>query len=84
MCAHNVLLQLCEFSYVALPFGIATASTIRVGNMLGAGRPEIAKRSGASPDNVLYLVLNQHHMVLARRIVSPTVHLSMLMCARAR
>ena len=42
-----MLLQLCEFSYVALPFGIATASTIRVGNMLGAGQPETAKRSGA-------------------------------------
>ena len=44
-----MLLQLCEFSYVALPFGIATASTIRVGNMLGAGQPETAKRSGAPP-----------------------------------
>ena len=42
-----MLLQLCEFSYVTLPFGIATAATIRVGNMLGAGRPEIARRSGA-------------------------------------
>lgn len=44
-----MLLQLCEFSYVSLPFGIATASTIRVGNMLGAGQPETARQSGARP-----------------------------------
>ncbi len=49
--AHNVLLQLCEFSYVALPFGIATAATIRVGNMLGAGNWQSARRSGAPAAN---------------------------------
>lgn len=42
------MLSLCEFSYVALPFGIATAATIRVGNMLGAGDHATAKRSGVS------------------------------------
>lgn len=47
--AHNVMLTLCEFSYVALPFGIATAATIRVGNMLGAGNHASARRSGALP-----------------------------------
>jgi Na+-driven multidrug efflux pump len=46
--AHNVMLSLCEFSYVSLPFGIATAATIRVGNMLGAGDHATAKRSGVS------------------------------------
>ena len=40
------MLTLCEFSYVALPFGIATAATIRVGNMLGAGKHKAAKTSG--------------------------------------
>ena len=40
------MLTLCEFSYVALPFGIATAATIRVGNMLGAGNHKTAKTSG--------------------------------------
>ncbi|BDA44364.1 probable multidrug and toxin extrusion protein 1 [Coccomyxa sp. Obi] len=44
--AHNVMLTLCEFSYVALPFGIATAATIRTGNMLGAGNHASARRSG--------------------------------------
>ncbi|CAK0774062.1 hypothetical protein CVIRNUC_004130 [Coccomyxa viridis] len=43
--AHNAMLTLCEFSYVALPFGIATAATIRVGNMLGAGNHKTAKTS---------------------------------------
>ncbi len=47
--AHNVMLTLCEFSYVALPFGIATAATIRTGNMLGAGNHASARRSGVSP-----------------------------------
>lgn len=42
------MLSLCEFSYVSLPFGIATAATIRVGNMLGAGDHATAKRSGVS------------------------------------
>ncbi len=46
--AHNVMLTLCEFSYVALPFGIATAATIRVGNMLGAGNHASARRSGTT------------------------------------
>eukprot|EP00884_Botryococcus_braunii_P017297 jgi/Botrbrau1/4250/Bobra.0044s0045.1 len=44
--AHTALLTLCEFAYVTLPFGIATAATIRVGNTLGAGRPHLARRSG--------------------------------------
>lgn len=47
--AHNVVLTICEFSYVAVPFGIATAATIRVGNMLGANNPESARRSGEPP-----------------------------------
>ena len=51
--AHNVVLTICEFSYVAVPFGIATAATIRVGNMLGANNPESARRSGAPPCHYL-------------------------------
>ena len=47
--AHNVVLTICEFSYVAVPLGIATAATIRVGNMLGANNPESARRSGEPP-----------------------------------
>ena len=46
MDAHNAMLTLCEFSYVTLPFGVATAATIRVGNMLGAGNHKTAKTSG--------------------------------------
>ncbi|KAK9809481.1 hypothetical protein WJX73_002316 [Symbiochloris irregularis] len=44
--AHTSLLTLCEFTFVTVPFGIATATTIRVGNMLGANRPNAAKRAG--------------------------------------
>lgn len=31
--AHTALLTLCVFIYMAVPFGIATAATIRVGNV---------------------------------------------------
>ena len=44
--AHTSLLTLCEFTFITVPFGIATATTIRVGNMLGANRPGAAKRAG--------------------------------------
>lgn len=43
--AHTALLTLCVFVYMAVPFGIATAATIRVGNMLGAGNPSAAQRT---------------------------------------
>lgn len=38
--AHGVLLSLCVFFYNSLPFAISIAGTIRVGNLLGAGRPK--------------------------------------------
>lgn len=31
------MLTLCVFLFISFPFGVATASTIRVGNLLGAG-----------------------------------------------
>lgn len=49
MDAHTSLLTLCEFTFVTVPFGIATATTIRVGNMLGANRPGAAQRAGELP-----------------------------------
>ena len=44
--AHTILLTLCVFVFISFPFGIATASTIRVGNLLGANRPGLARISG--------------------------------------
>jgi hypothetical protein len=35
--AHVLLLTVITFNYVSFPYGIATAATIRVGNLLGAG-----------------------------------------------
>lgn len=49
MDAHTSLLTLCEFTFVTVPFGIATATTIRVGNMLGANKPGAAQRAGELP-----------------------------------
>ena len=40
------MLTLSVFLFLSFPFGIATASTIRVGNLLGAGMPDTAKVSG--------------------------------------
>lgn len=35
--AHLTVMQLATLSYLALPFAVAIASTIRIGNLLGAG-----------------------------------------------
>ena len=39
-------MTLLEFLYISFPFGIATSATIRVGNLLGAGRPHEARIAG--------------------------------------
>lgn len=44
--AHTAMLTLCVFLFLSMPFGVATASTIRVGNLLGAGRGQQARISG--------------------------------------
>ena len=69
MDAHNVMLTLCEFSYVALPFGIATAATIRVGNMLGAGNHASARRSGVFL--LLYILILLLLLLLLLYIINP-------------
>lgn len=43
--AHVALLTVNSFAFVSFPFGIGTAATIRVGNLLGAGRPQMATTS---------------------------------------
>ncbi|KAK9795927.1 hypothetical protein WJX73_005380 [Symbiochloris irregularis] len=44
--AHTIMLTLCVFVFISFPFGVATASTIRVGNLLGAGQAQLARASG--------------------------------------
>lgn len=44
--AHTAMLTLCAFLFLSMPFGVATASTIRVGNLLGAGLGQQARISG--------------------------------------
>ena len=44
--AHLTMLQLATLAFLSLPFAVAVASTIRVGNLLGAGRPRAAKTAG--------------------------------------
>lgn len=46
--AHSILLTFCAFIYVSFPFGISTAATIRVGNLVGANRPSEARLAGHS------------------------------------
>ncbi|GIL79039.1 hypothetical protein Vretimale_55 [Volvox reticuliferus] len=35
--AHSTLLGVCTYTFISFPFAVATAATIRVGNLLGAG-----------------------------------------------
>eukprot|EP00198_Chlamydomonas_reinhardtii_P010969 XP_001700306.1 predicted protein [Chlamydomonas reinhardtii] len=44
--AHAAMLSLVALTYLACPFALATAGAIRVGNLLGSGQPEPARRSG--------------------------------------
>ena len=44
--AHTSLLTLVTFLYFSFPSGVGQASTIRVGNLLGAGQPARAQISG--------------------------------------
>ncbi|GFR51186.1 hypothetical protein Agub_g13458 [Astrephomene gubernaculifera] len=43
--SHAALLSLVTLTYLACPFALATAGAIRVGNSLGAGQPDAARRS---------------------------------------
>ncbi|KAG2434531.1 hypothetical protein HYH02_012198 [Chlamydomonas schloesseri] len=40
--AHSTLLGVCTYTFISFPFAVATAATIRVGNLLGAGRAQHA------------------------------------------
>lgn len=44
--AHLTMLQLATLAFLSLPFAVAVAATIRVGNLLGAGDPHAAKTAG--------------------------------------
>ena len=44
--AHALLLTCCVAIYMGFPFGMSTAATIRVGNLVGANRPAEARLSG--------------------------------------
>ncbi len=44
LAAHTVVLNLASLSFM-VPLGISMAATTRVGNLLGAGRPQPAQRS---------------------------------------
>ena len=43
--AHTVLLSIESVTFFAFPFGVATAATIRIGNLLGAGLPGAARKA---------------------------------------
>lgn len=45
--AHALLLTCCVAIYMGFPFGMSTAATIRVGNLVGANRPAEARLSGS-------------------------------------
>jgi len=43
--AHMVMLNICTFTFMCGPMAFGTAASIRVGNLLGAGCPDRAKRA---------------------------------------
>ncbi len=43
--AHTSMLGIIAFSFMSFPFPLSVASSIRVGNQLGANDPEGAKRT---------------------------------------
>ncbi|DBA68436.1 TPA: hypothetical protein ACH3X2_013734 [Trebouxia sp. C0005] len=44
--AHALLLTCCVAIYMSFPFGMSTAATIRMGNLVGGNRPAEARLSG--------------------------------------
>ncbi|MEW5319658.1 MAG: hypothetical protein WDW38_010800 [Sanguina aurantia] len=40
--AHSALLGVCTYTFISFPFAVATAATIRVGNLLGSNDPHQA------------------------------------------
>ncbi|MEW5319657.1 MAG: hypothetical protein WDW38_010799 [Sanguina aurantia] len=40
--AHSALLSVCTYTFISFPFAVATAATIRVGNLLGSNDPHQA------------------------------------------
>ena len=52
--AHTALFALTSLAFMSFPFGVATAASIRVGNLLGEGKPRAAKAAG--------VLLMQHHI----------------------
>ena len=47
--AHTCMFGVVSVAFMSFPFGVATAASIRVGNLLGAGRPQAAKAAGEPP-----------------------------------
>jgi MATE family multidrug resistance protein len=45
--AHIILLNVCGFTFLSFPFALGIAASIRVGHLLGAGKPNEAKRATA-------------------------------------
>ena len=68
--AHTAIMTLLEFLYISFPFGIATSATIRVGNLLGAGRPHEARIAGERGGclSICTLVANTHGSRIVPRL----------------
>ena len=60
--AHSILLTFCAFIYVSFPFGVSTAATIRVGNLVGANRPSEARLAGMTFHMIFHI--QQHKRVI--------------------
>ncbi|KAL3156932.1 hypothetical protein ABBQ38_001194 [Trebouxia sp. C0009 RCD-2024] len=71
--AHALLLTCCVAIYMGFPFGMSTAATIRVGNLVGANRPAEARLSGylAVLLGVLFMTLAAIFLFFFRNQIGP-------------
>eukprot|EP00611_Tribonema_gayanum_P003587 TRINITY_DN12844_c0_g1_i1.p1 TRINITY_DN12844_c0_g1~~TRINITY_DN12844_c0_g1_i1.p1 ORF type:complete len:654 (-),score=189.96 TRINITY_DN12844_c0_g1_i1:927-2789(-) len=69
--AHAAIISIVSFTFYSFPFGISIASSIRVGNLLGAQRPHLARVSAfiAVTAGVLFMFICGIIMLSAREVL---------------
>lgn len=68
--AHQVVLQVASFTFM-VPLGVSAAGAVRVGNAIGRGEPEAARRAGwsAVAIAVSFMALSAVTLVASSRVI---------------
>jgi len=69
--SHAAMLAVIMLTYFSIPFAVATAATIRVGNLLGAGLPRLAQVSGrlAIVGSVSFMLVSAAIILGSRNVI---------------